>query len=132
MGVCLTLMTACGPLNGSSDSDSGSGTSTLAAGTNLVVTVWPQGQGRSRRWTLTCDPAGGSLPRPRAACSRLTRAALRPLPLDTICTQIYGGPQRARVTGRIDGEPIDARFSRSNGCEIHRWDSVRYLFPVRI
>jgi hypothetical protein len=126
-------MSACGPLNGSSDSGSGSGTSTTSAGaTELVITVWPQGQGRPRRWTLTCDPAGGSLPSPRAACSRLNRAALRPLPRDTICTQIYGGPQRARVTGRIDGEPIDARFSRSNGCEIHRWDSVRYLFPVRI
>jgi hypothetical protein len=123
-------MSACGPLDGSSDS--GSGTSPTAASTELVITVWPQGQGQTRKWTLTCDPAGGSLPAARAACSRLSRAALRPLPRDTICTQIYGGPQRARVTGRLDGEPIDARFSRSNGCEIHRWDSVRYLFPVRI
>ena len=130
MGLCVSLMSACGPLSGSSDSESG--TSTTAAPTDLVIRVWPQGQGRSRTWTLRCEPAGGSLPAARAACSRLNREALRPLPPDTICTQIYGGPQRARITGRIDGEPIDARFSRSNGCEIHRWDSVRYLFPVRI
>lgn len=130
MGLCLSLMSGCGLL--AESSDSGSGTSTTAAATDLAIRVWPQGQGRPRTWTLRCDPAGGSLPAARAACSQLSREALRPLPRDAICTQIYGGPQRARVTGRIDGEPIDARFSRSNGCEIHRWDSVRYLFPVRI
>jgi hypothetical protein len=63
---------------------------------------------------------------------RLTRQALEPLPADSICTQIYGGPQKARVRGRLDGRPVDARFSRVNGCEIHRWDQLRFLFPVRI
>jgi hypothetical protein len=57
---------------------------------------------------------------------------LRPLPPDTICTQIYGGPQTARVHGRLRGRPVDARFSRTNGCEIHRWDGVRFLLPVKI
>jgi Subtilisin inhibitor-like len=112
--------------------DSGSADAARASGTELVITVWPQGTGESRKWTLQCDPAGGTLPRAEAACLRLTREALRPLPRDTICTQIYGGPQRARITGRIEGKAVDARFSRVNGCEIHRWDSVRFLFPVRI
>jgi hypothetical protein len=130
IGACLALISGCGLRGGASGS--GSGDSATAAATDLVVTVWPQGQGRLRKWTLTCDPVGGTLPRPAAACSQLTPEALRPLPRDTICTQIYGGPQRARVTGRVDGRAVDARFSRSNGCEIHRWDSVRFLFPVRI
>jgi Subtilisin inhibitor-like len=124
-------MTSCGPLGGSSES--GSSTVTRGSSTDLVIEVWPQGnRGASRTWTLTCDPPGGSLPKPEAACSRLTRKALRPLPRDLICTQIYGGPQKARVTGRVDGQPVDARFSRTNGCEIHRWDGVGFLFPVRI
>ena len=130
IGACGVLMGACGTFGGSSDS--GSGTATTAVATDLSITAWPQGQGRSRTWTLTCEPAGGTLPGAASACSRLTISALRPLPRDTVCTQIYGGPQRARVTGKVDGRRVDARFSRVNGCEIHRWDGVRFLFPVRI
>lgn len=37
---------------------------------------------------------------------------------DQMCTQIYGGPQTARVTGMIDGKRVDRRFKRNNGCEI--------------
>jgi Subtilisin inhibitor-like len=124
-------MTACGTLGGTSDS--GSTTVTTVSSTELTIVVWPQGVGGpSRTWTLTCDPVGGSLSAARSACSRVTRQALRPLPRDSICTQVYGGPQKARVTGQIDGRAVDARFSRTNGCEIHRWNGVRYLFPVRI
>jgi Subtilisin inhibitor-like len=131
IGVCLSLISGCGPLNGSGERGSTT-TATTASETQLVITVWPRGEGPSRTWTLACDPVGGSLPGARSACSRLSRAALRPLPRDSICTQIYGGPQKARVRGRIDGQAVDERFSRTNGCEIHRWDGVRFLFPVRI
>jgi hypothetical protein len=122
-------MTACAPLAGS-DSESGSSS---AAATELTIAVQPSGSsGPTRTWTLRCDPPGGSLPRARTACARLSPEALRPLPPGTICTQIYGGPQTARVRGRVDGRAVDVRFSRTNGCEIHRWDGVRFLLPVRI
>lgn len=129
MGCCLALMTACGPLPGSSSgSESGS-----SAATKLTISVQPNGGGGpTKTWTLRCDPPGGSLPRAAAACGRLSADALQPLPADTICTQIYGGPQQARVRGSFRGRAVDSRFSRSNGCEIHRWDELRYLFPVRI
>jgi Subtilisin inhibitor-like len=136
IGCCLALITGCGGLGGSSDSDSGSGSDTgsgSTAGTELTITVQPQGSGGpTRTWTLSCDPPGGTLPGAQAACTRLSPAVLRPLPQDTICTQIYGGPQTARVRGRVDGRPVDTRFSRTNGCEIHRWDSARFLLPVKI
>jgi hypothetical protein len=118
-------MTGCGPLAGSSDSAS-------SAATELTITVQPSASGPTRTWTLRCDPVGGSLPQASRACERLTAEALRPLPPDTICTQIYGGPQKAHVRGSFRGRPVDSRFSRTNGCEIHRWDQLRYLFPVRI
>ena len=128
MGCCLALMTACAPLSGSSGSESGS-----SAATELTISVQPNGRGGpTKTWTLRCDPPGGSLPRAAAACERLTANALQPLPADTICTQIYGGPQQARVRGSFRGRAVDSRFSRANGCEIHRWDELRYLFPVRI
>jgi hypothetical protein len=124
-------MSGCGQLGGGDDS--GSSETTSNARTDLTITVWPQGTGgASRTWTLRCDPVGGSLPNAERACERLTGAALKPLPAGTICTQIYGGPQAARVRGRFDGRPVDVRFNRTNGCEISRWNGATFLFPVRI
>jgi hypothetical protein len=125
-------MTACAAFDGSTASDSGA--ATTAPRTELEITVWPQARRARplRRWTLRCDPVGGSLPDARNSFSRLTADALRPLAPGTVCTQIYGGPQTARVRGHVGGAPVNARFSRTNGCEIHRWDNVRFLFPVKI
>ena len=105
----------------------------LAAATSLQITVWPHGpDGPKRAWTLRCAPAGGTLPHRARACRRLNTMAhpFRPVPPDAVCTQIYGGPQRALVTGRLRGHRVRARFDRSDGCEIGRWNRVRFLFPV--
>ena len=48
--------------------------------------------------------------------------ALEPLPPDSVCTQIYGGPEEAEVVGTLNGEQVNATFSRQNGCEIDRFD----------
>jgi hypothetical protein len=105
----------------------------LLASTSLHITVWPHGQSHpgARTYTLRCAPAGGTLPRPAVACARLARLAhpFAPTPKDAVCTQIYGGPQQALVTGRFRGRVIRARFTRLNGCEIARWDRLRLLFP---
>jgi hypothetical protein len=125
--VCfLLLMSGCARARTTSGSEQ-------AASTDLRITVWPGGAGGVRKeWTLRCEPPGGSLPAAAQACRALTPEALRPIPPDTICTQIYGGPQTAQVRGRLEGRPVDARFGRSNGCEIHSWNRVRFLFPVKI
>ena len=131
MACFLLLMTGCGPWSDTSETEPPS--TTTAPSTELTITVRPQGTGGpTRTWTLRCKPTGGSLPRPAAACERLRAEALRPVPPDTICTQIYGGPQTARVRGRLEGRPIDVRFGRSNGCEIHSWNRVKFLLPVKI
>jgi Subtilisin inhibitor-like len=103
----------------------------LVASTSLHITVWPNGEGRSPRhaYTLRCAPAGGTLPHPGSACTKLARLAhpFAPTPKNVACTEIYGGPQEALVTGRFRGNPIRARFNRKNGCEIERWNRVRFL-----
>jgi hypothetical protein len=105
----------------------------LLASTSLHITVWPHGQGHpgARSYTLLCAPAGGTLPRSAAACARLGRFAhpFAATPRDAVCTQIYGGPQQARVTGRFRGHIVRSSFSRVNGCEIARWERLRLLFP---
>ena len=125
MATFLALMTGCA-YAGSSDTEA-------SPATDLTITVWPRGaDGLQRQWTLRCDPPGGTLPNPSRACGSLSAELLKPLPRDTICTQIYGGPQAAHVRGSLDGRPIDARFGRTNGCEIHQWNQLGFLFPVKI
>jgi hypothetical protein len=108
--------------------------SILLASTSLHVTFWANGQGHApkRSYTLSCAPAGGTLRHPLAACRQLARlkAPFAPTPPNTACTQIYGGPQDALVTGRYRGALISAHFSRRDGCEIERWNRVAFLFPA--
>jgi hypothetical protein len=50
------------------------------------------------------------------------------VPKNVACTEIYGGPQVARVAGILRGRRIGASFNRENGCEIARWNRVAFLF----
>ena len=97
--------------------------------------MWPTGpDGPSRQWTLRCNPAAGTLPHRTAACTKLGQVGhpFAPVPPGIACTDIYGGPQEALVTGTFRGVRIRARFNRRNGCEIERWNRVRFLFPVSV
>jgi len=86
------------------------------------------GAGNEETGILTCTDrerrAGGFLTRRTTvdelcAKARSVKRLLTTQP-DTkrACTQIYGGPETAHVTGTIDGVKVDRRFSRTNGCEI--------------
>jgi hypothetical protein len=44
-----------------------------------------------------------------------------------ICTEIYGGPQHARITGTIVGAPVDISVARSDGCGIGDWEQLEWL-----
>lgn len=105
----------------------------LLASTSLHITAWPNGQGHTpkRTYTLTCAPVGGTLPHRLAACRKLNvlKAPFAPTRKDQVCTQIYGGPEEALVTGRFRGRLVRASFSRKDGCEIGRWAQVSFLFP---
>ena len=101
--------------------------------TSLTVVFFPQGlDGPTERWTLRCGPAGGTHGAPAAACRRLDAQArpFRPVPKDAVCTEIYGGPQVARIVGTYKGRRIWVQVQRRNGCEISRWDRLRPLLPA--
>ncbi|MTE20104.1 hypothetical protein F0L17_13455 [Streptomyces sp. TRM43335] len=88
-----------------------------------------------RTYTLDCRPAGGSHPDPLASCAAIDRAdqgrldPWRPVPEGSVCAQIHGGPATARVTGVWRGTRVDARFERTDGCEIARWDALVPALP---
>ena len=101
------------------------------AGTDLTIVV-RDGAGKTSTWRLTCDPPGGSHPDPKTACRVLETngaAALPPVPKDKVCTQIYGGPETATITGTWQGKKIVSRFARNDGCQISRWKLMEGLLP---
>jgi hypothetical protein len=105
-----------------------------ASATDLTIRVWTDGRdagAADKTWTLECAPARGTLPQRAAACRRL--AALKrpfaPVRKDMQCTQIYGGPAEALVTGTHRGAKVWALLSRRDGCQIARWDRVSFLTP---
>jgi hypothetical protein len=96
----------------------------------LTVTVDKDGTGDSKARTtkVRCDAAGDS-----AVCGALSAVkpdAFEPTPGDVACTQQYGGPETATVKGSLNGEPVDARFTRTDGCEISRWQQVQRLLEA--
>ena len=98
-----------------------------------LTAVVDDGTGTTTTYTLTCEPAGGDVPQPEVACEQIsTTAALPfdPVDPDMMCTQVYGGPQTATVTGTINGEQVESTFSRVNGCEISRWDALTAFLGV--
>ncbi|MCT2589386.1 subtilase-type protease inhibitor [Streptomyces sp. N2-109] len=90
-------------------------------------------------FTLSCHPAGGNHPQAKAACDAIDSAAadraaegadlFAPVPKNASCAMIHGGPATARVTGIWHGQRVDAKYSRINGCEIHRWDQLVPALP---
>jgi hypothetical protein len=94
---------------------------------NLTVTLdndGPKGA-PAKELKLSCDKATDS-----NACktvATITQADLAPTPANMACTQIFGGPETATITGTLRGDAVHARFSRSDGCELQRWKRVQPL-----
>ena len=126
--AALTLValaaTGCMSRGDSNDSDS-SPTADLQISVSIRNSEAP-----SKAWTLHC-PAGGTLPDAAAACRKLGQIddPFAPVPEGTACTQIFGGPEIADVSGTFNGKAVDTQFSRGNGCELERWKRVGFLFP---
>lgn len=107
-----------------------------------LTIAFSDGTGATMTWHLTCAPEGGDHPDPAKACSVLTEHAQTALlaPQDRICTQPdpsdhpnasnYGGPQTAQVTGTWQGQPVDTRLIRTDGCQIARWDTLVGVLPT--
>ncbi|CAN5821448.1 hypothetical protein BH20ACT14_BH20ACT14_00910 [soil metagenome] len=112
------------------------GSAGTSSNTSLTVTYWEDGSRTASRdtWTLRCNPARGTLPRPAIACRRLAAGGMKlfaSTPPNVACTQIYGGPQVARVVGTVAGKRVWATFSREDGCAISRWERLSpWLLPA--
>lgn len=136
VGVSLlavaTWSSACG--GGGTPVDTGSPAARTPPRGDLSVTAWPSGRGRAPvlHLALACPGGTGSVPRPAEACVVLAAhpEALLPPPPDTACTQVYGGPSEALITGSWGGRQVRMHVSRTDGCGIARWDLLQPLLPA--
>jgi hypothetical protein len=106
----------------------GAGAQPPAVTTNLLVRVdpdGPDGPAAAKEERIRCaegKPAGTC-----RAVARLEPKDFEKSPPDVACTDLFGGPQTAEVSGTLRGERIDATFTRADGCEIARWDRAAPL-----
>jgi hypothetical protein len=99
----------------------------------LSITVKPSKDGTAVNYTLVCKDgapvAESQHPKAAAACAALKKNAAilnQPAPRkDVSCTQQYGGPQVATVSGVVGGTPVEVTFTLRNGCEIGAWNAAQ-------
>jgi hypothetical protein len=105
--------------------------------TSLRISFWPEGNDEKlnadepRQWTLRCDPPAGTHPQQADACRKL-KAMKQPFkrPRRNLqCTQQYGGPQEAVITGVHGGQRVLASLSLRDGCQIARFKRLAFLIP---
>jgi hypothetical protein len=99
----------------------------------VTVVVTPSPGASPQRWTLRCDPPGGTHPDARAVCTQLLTAKnpFGPTPRGIMCPMIVSGPQKATITGTWFGRRIHASFSKIDGCAAARWHELGDVFaPV--
>jgi hypothetical protein len=96
---------------------------------DLTITLRESPEAREYEFRLVADAgrptAESTLPDPAAALAAVERYGEdiffpKPGP-PKLCTQQYGGPQVAVVTGTFHGRTVEAVFTRTDGCEISRW-----------
>jgi hypothetical protein len=111
----------------------GAAQSAATPATSLTISYWAEGreEGGMQRWTLRCEPVGGTLPRRANACARLDSMTnpFAPLGKNLVCTDQYGGPQEAIVAGTFEGRRIWVHLALRNGCEISRAKKLSFLAP---
>ena len=111
--LAVTLLAGCGA------EEEQPAVSTPADTTRLMVEVTGAGAG-AKRIELRC---GGARPCAPAALDKLAELAQPPDGAQA-CTQQYGGPETAHMSGTLEGEAVDVTVTRSDGCGIADYEAL--------
>ena len=85
----------------------------------LTVEVTQAGEPRSYTCGDGCDPAAV------AKAIEGTENTMR------ACTELYGGPETAHVTGTLEGEAVDVTITRNDGCGIADYEALFEALGVK-
>ena len=126
LGAGGLVMQGCGDGSGSGAAGAGGDPGTG----NLQITYIPEPGTKPRQADLVCPATATDA---AAACEQIESltAAFDPVPADQACSQQYGGPEQIVLYGRWAGNPVDTTLTRTNGCEIDRYESLApVLLPL--
>jgi len=104
-----------------------------AGDAELSITVKASKDGKAVSYTLVCKDgaamAESQHPNAAAACTALKNNAAivnaAAPPKGISCTQQYGGPEVATVTGEVNGTPVETSFALRDGCQIGAWNAAK-------
>ena len=111
----------------------------MASATTRLVITRQTGAGPSvllpSQATLSCDGgahATGFLQNAAGpACAFAARGVVQQVAANQrrrrVCSQIYGGPQRAHLTGTVGGEHVNLTITRTDGCGTADWQTLAPL-----
>jgi hypothetical protein len=130
--LCAAAATACGSERASGQANAATAGHTTAGtgpAARLVIEITSHPGAKPQRWTLTCNPAGGTHPRARAACRVLEHAknAFAPADPSMMCPPPPSS-RTATIKGTWFGHPVDATYTQ-NGCGLSRWRRMWPVFP---
>jgi hypothetical protein len=124
--VFAAALSACGSAHANSGT---AATAKPASKVSLVIGVAAKPGAKPHRWTLRCEPAGGTHPHPAAACRALLHAKrpFAPLPDHVMCPMIVAGTKTASISGTWFGKHVDSTFNQ-RGCGNLRWNKIGQVF----
>jgi len=128
LAVALAAMLAACGGSGSGSSDAATQL-TITARTGSASVLVPS------EATLECDgtaKATGFLAKAATpACAAVRDGAVATVTkaqaAGQLCSQIYGGPQTAHITGTANGKKVDLRVDRTDGCGVADWQTLEPL-----
>lgn len=136
-GVTVETLTPLAPDNSAPDPNAGTrpadGEDIFALADLTVTVIHPERETVSYRISCLGDtatiedaPLGVD---PELACTSLMDAGVVERlvdgpPADQMCTENYGGPDVATITGTLGEAPVDATVNRTNGCGISDWEQL--------
>ena len=84
---------------------------------NVVVTLGSSTSAPvTHRYTLTCGPAGGTMPGPGAACGALADYLKRRSEPGRFCSGLSAGVPSASLTGRFAGHRLQLQITSMSWC----------------
>jgi hypothetical protein len=135
IGACALLTAACGsaaaPSAGSGGThSSASSRTTSAAKISLSVSFSGSAGIAPEHYTLRCEPAGGTVSDPAAACATLMEpgtSLFGPMPVQMACPMVMASARRVTVAGTYLGRPVH-QVVVDGGCDLSRWAEFGKIF----
>jgi hypothetical protein len=128
------MTAACGsaaaPSSSGGSQSSTSSHTTSAAKISLSVSFSGSTSIAPEHYILRCEPAGGTVSDPAAACAKLMKrgaSLFGPMPTQIACPMIMASARRITVTGRYLGRPVH-ELVVDGGCDLSRWAEFGKIF----